>query len=112
MVSLGEIFTLRLYSEDQDGNLQDAVYSYYRNPIAQPSNVLVVDVDPHEEIASDFAAVNNVTLQNTSLVMNNGELQMNNCAINQRSSFSFPSSFMLNLIDSSNGQVVCTSLSV
>ena len=99
MVSLGEISTLRVHVEDQDGNLQDAVYSYYRNPTAQPSNVLVVDLDPQEEIASNFAAVNDMTLQNTSLVMRNGEQLMNNCAINRRSSFSFPSSFMLNLID-------------
>jgi len=107
VVSLGEIFTLRLYSKDQDGNLQDAVYSYYRNPAAQPSNVLVVDLNPLEEVASNFASVNDMTLQNTSLVLHDGEQQMNNCAINQRSSFSFPSSFTLNLIDSSNGQMVC-----
>ena len=81
-----------------------------------PLNTIVIDLDPDEDTLSNFASVNRATEQNpaftvqkTLLVAHSTE-KMNNCLINFNNSQSFNYSFNLNLIDSSDGQVVGYSL--
>ena len=110
--SLGEIFDLTIFAEDHSGNSKDAVYSYSRYPIVYPSNVIVVDLDPAEGTLSNFASVNRMVtnerlpVQQLALVMRNADLHQN-CKVNFKNAYNFSSYFMLSLIDSSNGAVVC-----
>ena len=104
-VSLGEVFVLTIFAEDENKNLKDAVYSYRRNPTSNPSNIIVVDLQPEDAVLS-FAPVSKITTQNVSLVMHNSD-QLKNCTFNYDNSYNFSSNFNLNLIDSSTGQVVC-----
>ena len=110
--SLGEIFDLTIFAEDHNGNSKDAVYSYSRYPIIYPSNVIVVDLDPAEDILSSFASVNRMMtnqrypIQQFALVMRNADL-LQKCKENFQNTYNFSSYFVLSLIDSSNGAVVC-----
>ena len=101
-----------LFAKDQNNLFQDAVYSYHKNPTASPSDIIEVDLSSVKDITSSFAAVNsNGTLQRTALIMRNSNQLQNICSVNQKTYQNFLSSFVLHLIDSSNGQVVCTQLS-
>ena len=112
--SLGEIFSLTIFAEDHSGNSKDAVYSYYSYPVIYPSNIIVVDLDPAEGALSSFASVNRMMtnerppVQPLALVMRNAYL-LQNCEVNFKNTYSFSSYFILSLIDSSNGVVVCNS---
>jgi len=104
---------LFLFAKDQNSVFQDAVYSYQKNPEASPSNIIEVELNFVEDTTTSFAAVNsNGTLQRTILAMRNFNQLQNICSINQKNYQTFPSSFMLHLIDSFNGQVVrmCNSI--
>ena len=94
-----------MFAEDGNKNLKNALYSYSRNAISNPSNIIVIDLEPQHAVLS-FASVNKVTMQNTSLVLQNTD-QLQNCIFNYNNSYIFTSEFNLNLIDSSKGQVVC-----
>ena len=104
-VSLGEVFVLTIFAEDENKNLKDAVYSYRRNPTSNPSNIIAVDLQSEDAVLS-FAPVSKITTQNVSLVMHNSD-QFKHCIFNYDNSYNFSSNFNLNLIDSSTGQVVC-----
>lgn len=110
--SLGEIFSLTIFAEDHSGNSKDAVYSYSSYPLIYPSNVIVVDLDPAEGALSSFASVNRMMtnerppVQPLALVMHNAYL-LQNCEVNFKNTYNFSSNFILSLIDSSNGAVVC-----
>lgn len=106
MVSLGEIFRLIIYAEDQNGNIQDGVYSYYANLTASPSNVLSIHLDTDDIVTTAYGVVRNVTAQATTLVMHNAAQIQSNCRVNYKNSYSFPFKFSLNLTDSLNGIVV------
>jgi len=97
---------LFLFAKNQNNVLQDAVYSYQKNPTASPSNIIEVDLSFVEDTSMSFAAVNSSgTLQRTVIVMRNFNQLKNICFINQKTIQTFPSSFMSNLIDSFNGYV-------
>ena len=77
----------------------------------------MVDLNPDEDTLPNFASVNraamqnaaNFTMQKVTLVMMDFTEQIkNNCVINFNNFQSFNFSFNLNLIDSSDGQVVCS----
>ncbi|XP_065897681.1 uncharacterized protein [Dysidea avara] len=106
--SPGEIFDLLLFAKDENNNIKNAVYSYQSNPTASPSSIIEVDLDSNGEEFSSFASVSrtNVTLQRTLIVTRDRQLQR--CDVNFRNSNKFLSSFTLNLIDSSRGQMVNT----
>ena len=113
--SLGEIFDLTIYAEDENGNSQDAVYSYYspNNLAANPSNVIFVNLyHNNEDSVLRFASVNKATAtsqpgQKISLVLHNAEQLKSSCITNYDNSHNFNFNFSLNLIDSSDGQLVC-----
>ena len=114
-MSPGEVFDLTIYAEDENGNSKDAVYSYYspNNLAANPSSTIFVDLDPNRtDSVLRFASVNKATamsytVQRTSLVLRDSEQLENTCKVNYRDSQVFSMSFSLNLIDSSDGQLVC-----
>ena len=95
-----------MFAEDGNNNLKNAVYSYNRNAISNPASIIVIDLEPEHAVLS-FASVNKVTMQNTSLTLQNAD-QLRNCIFNYNNSYVFASEFNLNLIDSSKGQVVRT----
>lgn len=99
------MFALVISAEDENKNLKDAVYSYTRNPMSNPLNIIVVDLKPEDAVLS-FAPVSKITTQNVSLVMHNSD-QLKHCSFNFDNSYNFSSNFNLNLVDSSTGQVVC-----
>jgi len=72
----------------------------------------VVDLDPAEDILSSFASVNRMMtnqrypIQQFALVMRNADL-LQKCKENFQNTYNFSSYFVLSLIDSSNGAVVC-----
>ena len=100
---------------DENGNYKDAIYSYYtpRSLTIRPLNTIVIDLKPDEDALPNFASVSRATMQNlaftaqqTTLVVHYAENIKNSCLINFNNSLSFEYSFNLNLIDSSDGQVV------
>ena len=104
---------------DENGNYKDAIYSYYtpRSLTMHLLNTIVVDLDPDKDALPNFASVNRATMQNpgftvqkTTLVLHSADKIKNNCLINFDNSLSFKYSFHLNLIDSSDGQVVSMQL--
>ena len=97
-----------LYARDENNNIKNAVYSYQSNPTANPSPIIEINLDSTGEEFSSFASVSrmNVTSQRTMMVTRDRQLQK--CVINFRNSNKFVSSFSLNLIDSSRGQMVST----
>ena len=99
------MFVLNISAEDENSNLKNAVYSYNKNLNSNPLNIIVVDLKPNGAVLS-FASVNKITLQNTSLVLHDAD-KLQNCTFNYDNSHNFSSEFKLNLIDLSNGQVVC-----
>ena len=112
MSSLGEIFDMTIFAEDHSRNSKDAVYSYYRNSRDYSSSIIVVDLDPVEDTLSNFASVNRMMpnesppVQQMALVMRNA-VQLQNCIANFKNAYNFSSKFVLSLVDSSNGEVVC-----
>ena len=115
-VSLGEIFDMAINAIDENGNSKDAVYSYHspRNLTIRPLNTIAVNLDSSEEIFPSFASVTRATMQNAAftvqkvtLVKYFAEQLKNSCVINNQNFQSFNFNFRLNLIDSSDGQVVC-----
>ena len=113
-VTLGEIFNLIIYAKDENEIFKDAVYSY-QNPkylAANPSRTIFIDLDSHTDSILGFASVNKATatshtVQKISLVLHNAEQLKSDCVVNYRNSQLFNNSFSLNLIDSSDGQLVC-----
>ena len=109
-VSLGEIFELIIHAKDENGNLKDAVYSYHspKDLTTNPSNLVYVNLDPKTDSILRFASVNKATatVQKISLAMHN-ELLKTDCIVGNKNSQYFNYSFSLNLIDSSDGQLVC-----
>lgn len=102
------MFVLIISAEDENKNSKDAVYSYSRNLVSNPSNVIVIDLKPEDAVLS-FASVSKMsqmTTQNISLVLHNTD-QLKNCTFNYDNFYNFSSNFNLNLVDSSTGQVVC-----
>ena len=95
-----------LFAEDDNSNIKNAIYSYWSNPIANPSSTIEIDLDATSEDASSFASVSrtNVTSQRTLIVTRDRQLQR--CIVNYRNSDKFVSSFSLRLIDSLTGQMV------
>ena len=81
----------------------------------RPLNAIVIDLNPDKDTLPNFASVNRATMQNpasftlqkVTLVMHFEEQIKTSCDINFKNSLSFNVSFNLNLIDLSNGQVVC-----
>ena len=114
-VSPGEIFDLIIYAEDENGNSKDAVYSYYTpdNLTASPSSLIYVNLDPNRNNSVPrFTSVNKATgmsytVQRTSLVLRNSEQLESKCLSNNQNDQYFNLSFSFNLIDSSDGQLVC-----
>ena len=84
--------------------MKNAVYSYSRNLLSNPSNIIAVDLEPEHAVVS-FASVSKMTAQKTSLVLRSTD-KLNYCIFNYDNSYSFTSQFNLSLIDSSKGQVV------
>ena len=94
------------------------MYSYHssRNLTIRPLNTIAVDLNPDEDALPNFASVNRATIQSATyftiqkvtLVMDSAEQIRNSCVVNFNNSQSFNFSFNLNLIDSSDGQVVCS----
>ena len=119
-VSLGEIFELAINAIDENGSSKDAIYSY-RSPTnltIRPLNNIVVDLNLEEDTLPSFASVNRATMQNSpytvqklALVLHSAEQLENICVVNYQNSKYFNLSFSFNLIDSSNGQVVCINYS-
>ena len=109
-VSLGEIFELIIHAKDENGNLKDAVYSYHgpKDLTTNPSNLLSVNLDPETSSILRFASVNKATttVQKISLALRS-ELLKTDCIVGYKNSQHFNYSFNLNLIDSSDGQLVC-----
>ena len=114
-VSLGEIFDLAIKAIDENEHSKDAVYSYPspRNLATSPLSIIVVDLDPDEDLLPSFASVNRAAMQNSpftmqkvALVMNFAEQLKNNCLINHKNSLTFNRNFILSLIDSTDVQVV------
>ena len=76
----------------------------------------MVDLNPDDDTLPSFASVNraamqnaaNFTIQKVTLVMHFAEQIKNSCVVNFNNFQNFNSSFNLNLIDSSDGQVVCS----
>ena len=115
-VSLGEIFDLAINVIDEIGNSKDAVYSYQspRDLTAYPLSVIVVDLNPDEDALPTFASVNRATMysspytmQKVALVMHFAEELQSFCTVNYQNFLNFHLNFSLNLIDSSDGRVVC-----
>ena len=114
-MSPGEIFDLIIYAEDENGNSKDAVYSYYtpNNLAANPSSIIFVDLDPNKSnsvlrFASVKATDRSYKVQRTSPVLHKSEELESKCKVNYRNSQLYLDlSFSLNLIDSSDGQLVC-----
>lgn len=109
-VSPGEIFTAMLYALDGNNNYKDAVYSYAA-PFNSPSGVLssiVIDLNRTENTQVGFASISRMgtTKQNISFVIHNA-YWLQNSSKNLKDNKSHIISFALNLVDSSNGQVVC-----
>ena len=114
-VSLGEIFDLAIKAIDENGNFKDAVYSFLSptNLATRPLSIIVVDLNPDEDLLPSFASINRATMQNSpytmqkvTLVMNLAEQIKTDCAINYKNFLNFNFNFSLSLIDSSDGQVV------
>ena len=115
-VSLGEVFNLAINAIDEIGNTKDAVYSYIslKNLTTHSLSVIVVDLNPDEGTLPTFTSVNRArmqkspyTIQNVRLVMRYTEEFKNNCTVNHQNLLNLHHKFSLNLIDSSDGQVVC-----
>ena len=111
--SPGEIFTVMLYALDANENHKDAVYSY-ATPFNSSSGVLssiVIDLSHTENMQVGFASISRTgaTRQNISFVIHNA-YWLQNSSKNFKDNNSHIISFALNLVDSSNGQVVCTSI--
>ena len=109
-VSLGEIFELIIHAKDENGNFKDAVYSYQspKDLARSPSNLVYVNLDPKTDSLLRFASVNKATttMQKISLALRNEQLKTD-CIVDYKNSQYFNYSFSLNLIDSSDGQLVC-----
>ena len=110
------MFNLAIKAIDEIGNTKDAVYSYIsvRNLTTRPLSVIIVDLNPDGSTLPTFASVNRATMQNSPytiqnirLVMPNAKQFENNCDINHNNSLNLHRKFSLNLIDSSDGQMVC-----
>jgi len=99
---------LLLYARDENNNIKNAVYSYRSSPTANPSSIIEINLNSAGEEFSSFASVSrmNVTSQRTLMVSHDRRLQK--CIVNFRNSKKFVSSFSLNLIDSSRGEMVST----
>ena len=115
-VSLGEMFNLAINAIDEIGNTKDAVYSYtsLKNLTTHSLSVIVVDLNPDEGTLPTFASVNRATMQKSPytiqsvrLVMRYTEEFKNNCTVNHQNLLNLYHKFSLNLIDLSDGQVVC-----
>ena len=115
-VSLGEVFNLAINAIDEIGNTKDAVYSYIslKNLTTHSLSVIVVDLNPDEGTLPTFASVLRATMQKSPytvqsvrLVMRYTEEFRNNCIVNHQNLLNLYHKFSLNLIDSSDGQVVC-----
>ena len=111
------MFNLAIKAIDEIGNTKDAVYSYIslRNLITRPLSVIIIDLNPDEGTLPTFASVNRATMQNSPYTVQNVQLVMpnakqfdNNCTINHQNSLNLHHKFSLNLIDLSDGQVVCS----
>ena len=92
------------------------MYSYqsHRDSTAYPLSVIVVDLNPDEDVLPTFASVNRATMYNSSytvqkiaLVMYFAEQLESYCTVNHKNFLNFHHNFSLNLIDSSDGRVVC-----
>lgn len=112
-ISLGEIFDLGIHAKDENGNFKDAIYSYNspKNGRTYPPNIFIADTVSNDDSLLRFASINktkvNEATQSMSLVWRNAKLLQNNCKENYDNSWHFNSTFfILNLIDSSNGEVV------
>ena len=115
-VSLGEVFNLAINAIDEIGNTKDAVYSYIslKNLTTHSLSVIVVDLNPDEGTLPTFSSVLRATMQKSPytvqsvrLVMRYTEEFRNNCIVNHQNLLNLYHKFSLNLIDSSDGQVVC-----
>ena len=99
-----------LYALDGNSNYKDAVYSYAA-PLNSATGVLssiVVDLSHTENSQVGFASISRMgaTRQKMSFIIHNAHwLQDNSKSFKNNESHIF--SFTLNLVDSSNGQVVC-----
>ena len=113
-VTLGEIFNLIIRAKDENENSKDAVYFYYtpRNLATTPSSILFINLDSNTDSVPRFASVNKATaishtVQRISLVLRNAEQLTNHCITNYQNPQYINHNFSLNLIDSSDGQLVC-----
>ena len=113
-VTLGEIFNLIIHAKDENENFKDAIYSYH-NPKSlarNPSSIVFIDLDPNTDFVLRFASVDKATatshtVQKISLVLRNVEQLKSDCIVNYQNPQKFNHTFSLNLIDSSDGQLVC-----
>lgn len=113
-VTLGEIFNLIIHAKDENENSKDAVYFYHtpRNLATTTSNILFINLDSNTDSVLRFASVNKATAtprtaQKISLMLLNAEQLKRDCIVNYQNSQYFNYTFSLNLIDSSDGQLVC-----
>lgn len=99
-----------LYAVDSNNNNKDAVYSYAVPANSRPTGALssiIIDLDHIENGEIGFASISRMglTRQKISFVIHNAYwLQDTTKKVQKDGSNSF--SFALNLVDSSNGQVV------
>ena len=104
-----------IHAKDENENSKDAVYFYHtpRNLATTTSSILFINLDSNIDSVLRFASVNKApatshTVQKVSLVLRNAEqLIKSDCITNYQNSQYFNYNFSLNLIDSSDGQLVC-----
>ena len=99
-----------LYALDGNNNYKDAVYSYAAplNSITGVLSGIVIDLGHTENAQVGFASISRMgaTKQSISFVIHNAYwLQDSSKNIKNNESHTFR--FALNLVDSSNGQLVC-----
>ena len=109
------MFDLIIYAKDENENFKDAVYFYHtpKNLAKSPSCIVFIDLDSSTGSVLKFASVKKATatsrtVQRISLSLRNAQKLKSGCIENYRNSQYFNFSFSLSLIDSSDGQLVCS----
>ena len=97
----GEIFVLSLRISDQNNNEKVGFYTYPSNMFSTQADVTEIDLTTGNDNTS-FGVVNGSSNLRTSLVVRDSNENFSFSALNYSNT-----SFTLNLIDSSTGNIVC-----
>ena len=102
-----------IYAKDENENFKDAVYFYHTPKIlaTNPSSIAFISLDSNSSSVLRFASVKKATgtshtVQKISLSLHNEEKLKSDCKTNFQNSLYFNFTFGLNLIDSTDGQLV------